>query len=61
MTEELYTPQFRNLVRMLNKILDLHMSQEITLPDGSWGRNCVHCDGWEYPCATVALVLKHKQ
>ena len=37
-------------------VMQLHAPQEITLPDGSWGRNCVHCDGWIYPCKTMELI-----
>lgn len=37
-------------------VLELHVSQEITLPDGSWGLNCVTCDGLTYPCLTIKVL-----
>jgi hypothetical protein len=37
-------------------VLELHKPQEITLPDGSYGVNCEHCDGWVYPCKTMILI-----
>jgi hypothetical protein len=58
---EIPTPEFRDVIRMLNHIFDLHMAQEITLPDGSWGTNCKHCDGWEYPCPTIAAAIKDQK
>ena len=51
-----------NLIRFIKAALiikaafKLHASQEITLPDGSWGLNCVHCDGWIYPCETIKSI-----
>jgi len=42
----------------LRSIMELHKPQEITLPDGEWGANCVKCDGWEYPCSTIQAIEK---
>jgi len=42
-------------VRM-GKLIKQHSAQEITLPNGEWGRNCVICDGMEYPCLVVQVV-----
>ena len=42
----------------IKAVFTLHQGQEITLPDGSWGQNCKHCDGNVYPCETVALLAK---
>jgi hypothetical protein len=42
----------------LRLIIELHKPQEITLPDGSWGANCVQCDGWDYPCLTIQAIQK---
>jgi hypothetical protein len=42
----------------IETLLELHKSQDITLPDGSWGKNCVICDGLYYPCATVLVIQK---
>ena len=48
-----YQYKIELLREALDRVQDLHSEQEITLPDGSWGLNCQHCDGWEYPCATI--------
>ena len=40
----------------LLKVVMMHKPQEITLPDGSWGQNCYHCDGFNYPCATIKVI-----
>ena len=37
----------------LMRLLKTHKPQEITLPNGEWGENCVECDGYEYPCDMV--------
>lgn len=42
----------------LRAVVELHKYQEITLPNGEWGLNCVHCDGWEYPCPTIQAIEK---
>ena len=42
----------------LRAVVELHKPQEITLPDGSWGANCVQCDGWDYPCLTIQAIEK---
>jgi len=42
----------------LRAVVELHKPQEITLPDGEWGANCVKCDGWEYPCETIQAIEK---
>ena len=42
----------------LRAVVELHKPQEITLPNGEWGINCVHCDGWEYPCPTIQAIEK---
>jgi len=52
---------FREMVATLRRINDLHAPQEITLPDGSWGTNCRHCDGWEFPCATIYAMIGREQ
>jgi hypothetical protein len=40
----------------LRAVVELHKPQEITLPNGEWGLNCVHCDGWKYPCPTIKTI-----
>lgn len=40
----------------LRAVVELHPPQEITLPDGSWGFNCVSCDGLTYPCLTIEVI-----
>jgi hypothetical protein len=45
----------------LRAVVELHKPQEITLPDGEWGANCVLCDGWYYPCPTIAAIEKALQ
>ena len=50
---ELAAKHYKEMLQSLKRITELHSMQEITLPDGSWGANCKHCDGWEYPCATI--------
>ena len=42
----------------LRAVLDLHSTQEITLPNGEWGVNCIECDGYSYPCKTVQIIIK---
>jgi len=49
---------YREAVRAVFK---LHKPQEITLPDGSWGQNCEHCDGVVYPCKTIDVARKALQ
>jgi hypothetical protein len=40
----------------INAVIELHKPQEITLPNGEWGTNCIECDGWIYPCPTVQAI-----
>jgi len=47
--------------KALRAVVELHKPQEITLPDGEWGANCVLCDGWYYPCRTIAAIEKALQ
>ena len=42
----------------LRRVVELHKPQEITLPNGEWGANCVICDGFEYPCLTIRAIEK---
>ena len=42
----------------LQAVQSLHTFQEITLPDGSWGVNCVECDGYSYPCNTIQVIIR---
>jgi hypothetical protein len=43
----------------LRAVVELHKPQEITLPNGEWGTNCVFCDdGYEYPCPTIQAIEK---
>jgi len=44
--------------KALRAVVELHKPQEITLPNGDWGDNCVICDGWEYPCPTIQAIEK---
>jgi hypothetical protein len=39
-------------------VVELHKEQEITLPNGEWGSNCIVCDGWLYPCPTIEAIEK---
>ena len=41
----------------LRAVVELHKPQDITLPDGSWGENCIICDGWQYPCGTIQKIM----
>jgi hypothetical protein len=43
---------------VIRSVLELHKPQEITLPDGSWGINCMECDEWSYPCPTIRAIEK---
>jgi len=47
-----------NLLNALLFVVLLHKPQEITLPDGSYGQNCYHCDGFDYPCVTIQAIEK---
>ena len=42
----------------LLEVIKLHKPQEITLPNGEWGTNCVVCDKWEYPCSTIDTIME---
>jgi len=42
----------------LRAVVELHKAQEITLPNGEWGSNCIICDGWSYPCPTIQAIEK---
>jgi hypothetical protein len=42
----------------LRAVVELHKSQDITLPNGEWGINCVECDGLFYPCLTIQAIEK---
>jgi hypothetical protein len=48
--------QLVSMIKSLRAVAELHKPQEITLPDGSYGVNCEHCDGWEFPCKTMILI-----
>ena len=50
----------QNTIALL-AVAKLHQEQEITLPNGDWGRNCSHCDGFSYPCKTVATISEALQ
>ena len=39
-------------------VVELHKPQDITLPNGEWGTNCIICDGWQYPCGTIQAIEK---
>ena len=43
-------------LQALRSVMELHKPQEITLPNGDWGLNCVLCDGFAYPCDTIETV-----
>jgi hypothetical protein len=40
----------------LQKVVELHKPQDITLPNGDWDQNCSLCDGWIYPCQTIQAI-----
>lgn len=41
----------------LRAVVELHKMQEITLPDGSYGQNCIECDNsWGF-CATLHAII----
>jgi len=42
----------------LRAVVELHKPQEITLPNGEWGTNCILCDGFDYPCQTIQAIEK---
>jgi len=42
----------------LRAVLELHKPQDITLPNGDWGNNCIECDGLFYPCPTIQAIEK---
>ena len=45
-------------VKALRAVVELHKSQEITLPNGELGTNCILCDGFDYPCPTIQAIEK---
>ena len=47
---------YRQFIAISRAVVDLHKPQEITLPNGEWGYNCIHCDGYEYPCQTIQVI-----
>jgi hypothetical protein len=42
----------------LRAVVRLHKPQEITLPNGEWGTNCILCDGFDYPCPTIRVIKR---
>lgn len=46
------------LSQTLDDVIKLHKPQDITLPNGEWGTNCVECDKWNYPCLTIEVIGK---
>ena len=40
----------------LRAVVELHKPQDITIPNGEWGSNCIECDGWVYPCQTIQTI-----
>jgi len=44
------------IFKALRGVVWLHKPQEITLPNGNWGLNCVACDGFGYPCSTIQVI-----
>jgi len=42
----------------LRAVVELHKPQDITLPNGEWGANCIECDGYDYPCPTIQAIEK---
>ena len=42
----------------LRAVVRLHKAQEITLPNGEWGTNCILCDGFDYPCPTIRVIKR---
>ena len=56
--EALWHDSFKDPVyATLRAVVELHQPQEITLPDGSWGKGCKECDSWSYPCLTIEIVV----
>ena len=55
---EMCERNLRQLVDALRAVVELHKPQEITLPDGEWGANCIECDGYDYPCPTIQAIEK---
>lgn len=46
-----------NVLKALRAVVELHKMQEITLPDGSYGQNCIECDNsWGF-CATLHAII----
>lgn len=37
----------------LRAVVELHMPQEITLPNGEWDMQCLICRGYDFPCTTI--------
>ena len=62
LVEAVNSPTYRNSrsyehpYLVIAAILELHKPIEITLPDGSWGYCCNHCDGRSYPCKTIEVL-----
>ena len=48
----------RNGWSALLAVVELHKSQDITLPNGEWGVNCSYCDILTYPCPTLEAIEK---
>jgi len=45
-------------IAIIRAVVELHKPQEITLPNGEWGTNCILCDGFDYPCPTIEAIEK---
>jgi hypothetical protein len=48
----------RKQMKAIDEVMKLHKPQEITLPNGEWGTNCILCDGFDYPCETIQAIEK---
>jgi len=48
----------RKQMKAIEAVMELHRPQEITLPNGDWGINCILCDGYYYPCYTIDTIVK---
>ena len=54
----LYSSPYGNGWKATRAVVELHKPRDITLPNGEWGINCIICDGWQYPCATIQAIEK---
>ena len=56
--ESIQYEEDKQVWKALRAVVELHKTQDITLPNGEWGINCSHCNLWTFPCPTIQAIEK---